>query len=216
MCFCENNIIQLLYIFNMGKLNKTFQRLRRENRKNYADISEKCKIPIERIEDLDNDGEFTNSELAAICDALGITISTFFKEADLTSMDSSYLIKTDITGNPAESELYEAICYIEKERMNNKFDSEQQGWKHNSFDEAVVVLENARNFLSSGGLIPPMYHREGYLAAVLNYLNDSAFIEGGDTVGYHRGRNYDFLDFVDPLREMEEREREDEFDIFSY
>lgn len=181
----------------MGKLNKTFQRLRRENRINFDDISTKCKISVERIEELDDKAEFTNQELASICDALGISIDKFFKESETTEIDSPYVIKVKIKGNPEDSELFEVINDVESERMNNQYDTGCGGWKHNSFNEAVVVLENARNMLSYIGFMPPMYHREGYLAAVLSYVNDNAFIEGKGTIGISFGREDDYYDPID-------------------
>lgn len=165
----------------MSKLNRTFQRLRREKRINFTDISQKCDIPINRVIELDKDAEFTNQELASICDALGISIEAFIKESDSTRMDYPYLIKVKTKGNLEESELYEAICDIESERMNNVYDRASQCWKHNSFDEAVVVLENARNWLSND-FPPPYYHREGYLLAFLTYMDGQAFVDGEDVV----------------------------------
>lgn len=162
----------------MGKLNKTFQRLRRERRQNLADISKKSNISEERLSQLDIDAEFTNAEIAAICDALSISIESFFKESELFPEDSQYLIKFQIEGNPMDSDLYEAISYVESERMNNSYDSKVQGWVHNSFDEAFVVLEIARNMLASWDLVPPFLHRESYLVATLSYLDDHAYIDG--------------------------------------
>ena len=66
--------------------------------------------------------------------------------------------------------------------MNNAYSPDCQGWKHNSFNEAVVVLENARNMLSCTGWVPPIYHRNGYLLAFLTYLDDHAYIGGKETV----------------------------------
>ena len=120
----------------MGKLNKTFQRLRRERRMNFSDISKKCKIPIARIKELDEEAEFANIELASICDALGLSIAEFFKESEITEMDSPFVIKVKIQGSPKESELYQAICEVEAD-MNNYYDPKRCGWKHNSFNEAV-------------------------------------------------------------------------------
>lgn len=192
----------------MSKLNRTFQRLRREKRINFADISEKCNIPIERVEELDNEAEFTNLELAAICDVLGISIESFIKESDSTRMDFPYLIKVKIKGNPKESELYEAICDVESERMNNNYDPVCQGWKHNSFNEAAVVLENAKNMLSCIGFIPPIYRREGYLLACLTYIDDHAYIAGDDVVSIsfgHKDDLYDPMDLMDdPLGVMDD------------
>ena len=190
----------------MSKLNKTFQRLRREKRINFADISEKCNIPIKRVEELDNNAEFTNLELASICDVLGISTESFFKESDLTRMDSPYLIKLKIKGNPKESELYEAICDVESDRMNNSYDPVCQGWKHNSFNEAVVVLENAKNMLSCIGFIPPIYRREGYLLACLTYIDEHAYIAGDDVVNISFGSEddkYHSMDLMDdPFDDM--------------
>ena len=201
----------------MNKLNKTFQRLRHEKRINIADISEKCNIPVKRVEELDNNVEFTNLELASICDALGISTETFFKESDLTCMDSPYLIKLKIKGNPEESELYEAICDVESERMNNNYDPICQGWKHNSFNEAVVVLENARNMLSCTGFIPPIYHREGYLFAVLTQMDDHAYIDGKDTIRISFGHDddlYNSMNFMDdPFDDMDDFRNYDD-DLF--
>lgn len=192
----------------MTKLNRTFQRLRRERRINFADISEKCNLTKERVEELDNEAEFTNLELASICDVLGISIETFIKESDSTRMDYPYQIKVKIKGNPEESELYEAICDVESERMNNTYDPVCQGWKHNSFNEAAVVLENAKNMLSCIGFIPPIYHRKGYLLAVLTHIYDHAYIDGKDTVGIsfgHKDDLYDSMDLIDdPFDDMDD------------
>lgn len=190
----------------MSKLNKTFQRLRREKRINFADISENCNIPIKRVEELDNNAEFTNQELASICDVLGISTETFLKESDSTRMDPPYLIKLRIKGNPKESELYETICDVESERMNNRYDPVCQGWKHNSFNEAVVVLENAKNMLSCKGFIPPIYRREGYLLACLTYIADHAYIAGDDVITIRFGtedNKYHSMDLIDdPFDDM--------------
>lgn len=183
----------------MSKLNRTFQRLRRERRINFTDISQKCDIPLNRVEELDNDADFTNKELASICDALGISIESFIKESESTRMDYPYLIKVKTNGNLEESELYEAIYDIESERMNNAYDREHQCWKHSSFDEAVVVLENARNWLSFD-FPPPYYHREGHLLAFLTYMDDQAYIDGKEVVGIRfnsKGDLFDSMDFLD-------------------
>ncbi len=194
----------------MIRFNKTFQRLRREHRMSLEYISKKCKISKKRIAELDEDAAFTNIELAKICDALGITIDTFYKEIELTNLDSPYLIKVRIDGNQEGSELYEAISDTENDIMNNQYDTERHGWKHNSFNEAVIVLENARNYLSSLGYVPPTYRREGYLFAILSYLNDNAYIEGKTTVGIRIGSVdlYDPMDY-DPLDDFD-----DPFDDF--
>ncbi len=181
---------------HMGKLNKTFQRLRRERRMNFSDISKKCKIPIARIKELDEEAEFANIELASICDALGLSIAEFFKESEITEMDSPFVIKVKIQGSPKESELYQAICEVEAD-MNNYYDPKRCGWKHNSFNEAVVVLENARNYLSSLCLIPPTYYRESFLVAVLSFVNDHAYIEGKTTVRVSFGPEDDLYDSMD-------------------
>lgn len=192
----------------MGKLNKTFQRLRRERRMNFSDISQKCKIPIERIKELDDEAEFANIELVSICEALGISISDFIKESDATSLDSPYLIKVKIKGNPEDSELLEAIRDVESERMNNKYSPECLGWKHNSFNEAVVVLENARNWLGCTSYMPPMYRRDGYLFAVLTHIEDHAYIDGKYTIGISFGPEddlYDSMDLMDdPFDDMDD------------
>lgn len=183
----------------MSKLNRTFQRLRRERRINFNDISEKCNIPINRVEELDNDAEFTNQELASICDVLGISIETFIKESDFTRMDYPYQIKVKTNGNLEESELFETIDDIESERMNNAYDRVCQCWKHSSFDEAVVVLENARNMLSFD-FPPPYYHREGYLLAFLTYMDEQAYIDGKEVVGIRfnsKDNIFDSTDFWD-------------------
>lgn len=197
----------------MSKLNRTFQRLRREKRINFFDVSEKCNIPISRIEELDNDADFTNSELVSICDVLGLSVENFIKEADSTRMDFPFRIKMKIEGDPKESELYEVIRDIELERMNNIYDPECQGWKHNSFNEAVAVLENAKNELSCMGFVPPSFSRMGYLFACLTYIDDHAYIEGigvasinFDSEEDSQYRSMDLM--IDPYDDM------DDFDYF--
>lgn len=201
----------------MGKTNITFQRLRRERRMNFSDVSDKSGIPVSRIKELDESANFSNSELAKICDSLDISMETFFAENEMTQDEPQYVLKLKIDGDLANSDLFDAISYTEENRMNNNFDTKFEGWRHNSFNEAFIVLENARNYLGSVGFSIPSLYREGNLAGCLNYDQDNAFIEGinGQTVHYGFDRSEREFD-IDELPSMYDdfRDLEDELDDY--